>query len=187
MTFTQIALATLIAATASVASAQTSPYAGEQTRAIKSLSDRDVADLQTAQGIGLAKAAELNGYPGPAHTLELAKPLQLTPQQREATQQLLVAHKARAREMGVRLLDAERALDRAFADRTIDAQQLQRLTADIGVQQARLRAEHLNTHLQQTALLSPSQVASYTRLRGYANGTDKPAAQPGSHTGSHHH
>jgi hypothetical protein len=31
--------------------------------------------------MGMAKAAELNGYPGPAHVLALAKPLGLTDDQ----------------------------------------------------------------------------------------------------------
>lgn len=48
------------------------PYAGMQTRPIKALSDEQIADLQAGRGMGLALAAELNGYPGPAHVLELA-------------------------------------------------------------------------------------------------------------------
>jgi hypothetical protein len=45
------------------------PYAGMQTRPIKALSEQQVADLQAGRGMGLALAAELNGYPGPAHVL----------------------------------------------------------------------------------------------------------------------
>ena len=41
------------------------PYAGQQTRAIKALSDDDIAALRAGEGMGMAKAAELNGYPGP--------------------------------------------------------------------------------------------------------------------------
>ena len=58
-------------------SAQT-PYAGQQTRPIKALSDQQVADLIAGRGIGLALAAELNGYPGPSHLLELADRLDLS-------------------------------------------------------------------------------------------------------------
>jgi hypothetical protein len=49
-----------------------SPYAGQQTRAIKALSPEDLAGLLNGEGMGMAKAAELNGYPGPVHVLELA-------------------------------------------------------------------------------------------------------------------
>ena len=48
------------------------PYAGQQARAIKSLSDEDIAALLKGEGMGMAAAAELNGYPGPAHVLQLA-------------------------------------------------------------------------------------------------------------------
>ncbi len=54
-----------------------SPYAGEQSRSIKSLSKEDVADYIDGKGMGFAKAAELNGYPGPKHVLELAEQLAL--------------------------------------------------------------------------------------------------------------
>src|ERR1043166_8084969 len=57
--------------------AEISPYAGEQNRAIKALSEADIAALRNGDGMGLAKAAELNGYPGPAHALDLAAKLGL--------------------------------------------------------------------------------------------------------------
>ena len=40
-----------------------SPYAGMQTRAIKALSDQQIADLRAGRGMGMA-------LPGPAHVLE---------------------------------------------------------------------------------------------------------------------
>src|ERR1041385_4623917 len=55
-----------------------SPYAGQQSREIKSLSDQEIDGLKNARGLGLAKAAELNGYPGPMHVLELADALNIT-------------------------------------------------------------------------------------------------------------
>jgi len=50
----------------------TTPYARQQVRTIKSLSDEDIAALRKGEGMGMAKAAELNGYPGPAHVLDMA-------------------------------------------------------------------------------------------------------------------
>lgn len=149
------------------------PYAGEQTRDIKSLSLSDVNSLQSGAGMAYAKAAELNGYPGPAHVLELAAQLQLNSDQRAATEKLMEQHKSKARTLGAQLVDAERALDSAFASKQIDAQRITELTQRIGALQALLRAEHLQTHLAQTALLNPKQVVSYQSLRGY----DKPAGQ----------
>ena len=55
------------------APALASPYAGQESRRIKSLSEQDIAELRAGRGWGLAKAAELNGMPGPAHLLELRR------------------------------------------------------------------------------------------------------------------
>ena len=170
---TLIALASALAVTAF---SQTTPYTGQQARAIKSLSDSDIAELLAGQGMGLAKAAELNGYPGPAHVLELADALALTPGQRQAAQDLMASHKARARELGSELVVLERNLDQAFLHKTIDPSTLRRLTADIGAKQAALREEHLRTHLSQTALLNTDQVMRYAAARGY---TQSPAPSHG--------
>jgi Spy/CpxP family protein refolding chaperone len=145
-----------------------SPYAGQQARAVKALDPRDITALQQGQGMGFAKAAELNGYPGPMHVLELASRLQLTPEQQAASQRLMQEHKARARAMGVEVLQAEVALDTLFAQRQATAERVSAATQRIAEGQARLRAEHLNTHLAQSALLTPEQVQRYNELRGYA-------------------
>jgi hypothetical protein len=156
------------------ATAKASLYSGEQLRDIKSLSAADVAGLQNGAGLAYAKAAELNGYPGPSHVLELAAPLQLTSDQRSATEKLMLEHKSKARDLGAQLIAAERALDSAFALKQVDTQRIIELTQRIGALQANLRAEHLHTHLQQTALLNAQQVARYQTLRGYdGTGADK--------------
>ncbi|WP_431094526.1 Spy/CpxP family protein refolding chaperone [Polaromonas aquatica] len=152
---------------ASPASAGLSPYAGQQVREIKSLSASQTQDLLTGKGMELAKAAELNGYPGPMHTLELAQPLELNEQQKQDSEALLARHKAEARALGAQLVQAERELDTAFAARRIDAETLAGHTQRIGQLQAALRASHLKTHLQQTQLLTSEQVARYALLRGY--------------------
>src|SRR5665213_709350 len=66
-----------------VAAAQTvSPYTGQEQRAIKSLSPDEVKAYLAGEGMGLAKAGELNHYPGPKHILAMADHLGLTPAQR---------------------------------------------------------------------------------------------------------
>jgi len=65
-------LTALILVGASSASASTqSPYAGEELNEIKSLSPVEINDLLQGNGMGFAKAAELNQYPGPRHVLEI--------------------------------------------------------------------------------------------------------------------
>jgi hypothetical protein len=180
-----LAAAALLLLPASQATAQTapSPYAGEQQRAIKSLAESDLTALLEGRGAGFAKAAELNGYPGPMHTLELREPLGLTLEQVAASEALMTAHKARARELGAALVWAERRLDILFADRVAQPQAVESTAGEVGVLQARLRAEHLNTHIAQTALLRTEQVQRYNQLRGYAVA---PGVQPAHPHKSHH-
>jgi hypothetical protein len=162
-------------------SATTSAYAGEQARSIKALADSDVAALLAGQGAGFAKAAELNGYPGPAHTLELRERLGLSAEQIAASETLMADHKRRARELGASLVDAERRLDALFAQRQADPAGVDEATRAVGLLQGRLRAEHLNTHLAQTALLNAEQVRAYDRLRGYAPAGSDAAPHHGRH------
>ena len=112
----------LLLASASVF-AQT-PYAGMQTRAIKALSEQQVSDLNAGHGMGLALAAELNGYPGPSHVLELADKLELSSDQRTRVQSLFDAMKAEAVPLGAKLLDQEAALDQQFANHSITPETL---------------------------------------------------------------
>lgn len=171
------------------ADAPANPYAGQEARAIKALSEQDVASLLAGKGAALAKAAELNGYPGPAHVLELAEPLHLNAVQVEATRQLMTAHNGRARQLGAELVASERELDALFARGQASPLLVDQATQRVGMLQARLRAEHLTTHLTQTALLSAEQARQYGVLRGYAKPTADPATKPEmDHTpGSVHH
>jgi hypothetical protein len=171
----KVAIGAVALVIAGAAQAQAGPYAGEQQRSIKALDEGDVAALRQGQGMGLAKAAELNGYPGPMHTLELAEPLQLSAEQRAATRRLMDEHKARARQLGEQVVEAEAALDRLFAERQATPERVSQATQRIASLQAQLRAEHLNTHLAQTALMSPAQARRYADLRGYTAG--EPSAQ----------
>lgn len=144
-----------------------SPYAGETGRDIKALSAQEQKAWLEGQGQGLARAAELNGYPGPMHVLELAEPLRLDESQRTRTRALMDRHKAQVRELGAQLVAAERQLDQAFREQKVSAAEVDRLTADIARLQGEVRASHLRTHLEQTAMLTSEQVAAYGRLRGY--------------------
>jgi len=62
------------------------PCAGQQARPIKTLSDDDLAAPRNGEGMGMAKAAELNGYPGPKHVLDLAQQLRLADAERRDVQ-----------------------------------------------------------------------------------------------------
>jgi hypothetical protein len=113
------------------------PYAGMQTRPIKALSEQQISDLNAGRGMGLAMAAELNGYPGPSHVLDLAGNLELSTDQRDRVKALFDAMKAEAQPLGSRLIAQEAELDKLFASRSVTPANLKASTAAIA---ATLRA-----------------------------------------------
>jgi Spy/CpxP family protein refolding chaperone len=148
-----------------------SPLAGQERRSIKALSETEMRDLAEGRGMGLAKAAELNSYPGPLHVLELADQLGLSKAQRAASEALVAPMREKAIALGARIIAAERDLDRAFADRSVDANYLRGQVNKIAALQGELRATHLETHLAQRAILTPEQIARYDSLRRYEPST----------------
>lgn len=164
---TKIALVLALAMLSGPALAN-SPYAGEENRDIKALSKSQIEGLLSAKGLGYAKAAELNGYPGPMHVLELEDELSLTAEQRRETELAFSQVKTVGKELGARLVAAERALDEAFRNKAVDEASLAELVNNIGDIESRLRAVHLNAHLQQTKILTEQQIEKYMSLRGYA-------------------
>jgi Spy/CpxP family protein refolding chaperone len=153
-----------------------SPYAGFESRAIKALSDQQISDLRAGLGLSLALAAELNGYPGPRHTLEFADGMGLTDVQRAKVSELFSAMKAESIAIGETLIAQEADLDRQFASKTITPASLIASTQAIGSTQAALRATHLKYHLLTIEVLTPAQVQRYMELRGYTGGKHDPAA-----------
>jgi Spy/CpxP family protein refolding chaperone len=174
------ALATAVHLSSVLAAPPATPYAGQESRDIKSLSAEDVQAYLGGKGMGLAKAAELNGYPGPAHVLELASRLQLTEEQRTRTQALFESMEARAISLGRALVERERALDSLFASKAATPERLSSLLAEIGTLQAQVRGAHLEAHVAQVAILTPAQTARYAELRGYG-GTKAPHGHTHKH------
>jgi Spy/CpxP family protein refolding chaperone len=147
-----------------------SPYAGEEARPIKALSREQVDGYLNGRGMGLAKAAELNSYPGPMHVLELKAQLGLTREQAERTQRAFDEMKARAMQLGRAIVERERELDELFAKQKIDERAMDERVLEIGRLAAELRAAHLRAHLRMRDVLTPEQIDEYDRLRGYRAG-----------------
>lgn len=143
------------------------PYGGMQGRAIKALSDQQLSDLRAGKGMSLALPAELNGYPGPSHALELAEPLKLTAEQTSRTQALFTQMQQEARTAGEAVITAEAALDALFKGKAVTPAALRTATHNAALAQGQLRETHLRYHLAMVELLSPDQVSTYNRLRGY--------------------
>ncbi len=162
---TSLALAMLGAA----ASADQS-YGGQQEREIKALSAQEVQQYLSGAGMGYARAAELNRYPGPMHVLELADKLELTYEQRTGTKALMDAHKAEARAIGAKRVEAERALDALFASGKASEEALRQAVHAAAALEGEYRLSHLETHRRMRALLTEGQIARYDQLRGYDAG-----------------
>jgi Spy/CpxP family protein refolding chaperone len=142
-------------------------YAGQQTRAVASLSDEEVQGFLDGRGMGLAKSAELNNHPGPMHVLELAEELKLTPGQREAVKAAFDRMKAKTKALGEAYIKAEQVVDQAFTSGSADAAEVAARVAEANRLLGEVRLSHLLAHVEITPLLTPEQRARYAELRGY--------------------
>lgn len=146
-----------------------SKYAGEEKREIKSLSATDMEELQNGKGWGLAKAAELNGLPGPLHLLEMKEEIDLSAEQIQAIEDIYRKMKQEAVPLGLELIGLERELNNHFANRTITNELLRQILRKIAQVHSQLRYVHLSTHLKTPDILKPDQITLYNRLRGYSS------------------
>ncbi len=146
-----------------------STYAVEEARTIKSLSPEDIAELKRGGGWGLAKAAELNGVPGPAHLLEMKKEISLTDSQIVAIKTLHKQMKAQAIDQGRNLIALEQELEIHFQNRTITDSILRSSLKNIADARQNLRYIHLAAHLKTPDILSEEQIQKYNVLRGYTD------------------
>lgn len=146
----------------------TSPYVALQDSPIRGLSPQEIKDLETGAGAGFARAAELNGYPGPRHILELQKELGLSDEQRAQVQALYDGMNAEALAFGAEILQLEAELELAFRGKTIDEASLEGKVKALAEKYGDLRLVHLRTHLKAIQLLTPHQLVVYDQLRGYS-------------------
>lgn len=145
------------------------PYRGQQARSVAGLSASDVQQIEAGNGWGLALAAELNGYPGPRHVLDLANELELTDQQAGQTRDVFAKMQTEAIRIGTEFIAAERALSKAFRSRDVDASGLEALLKEAELQRRQLRFTHLAAHLEMARILTADQINRYDVLRGYAD------------------
>ena len=145
----------------------TSPYAHAQSAEVPSLSPEEVRELRNGDGMGLARAAELNHFPGPKHLLDLAPKLGLDDARIERIREIHDRMKVRAIAKGEAILEAERHLAGLFASGQPSEAALTRITEHLGLMRGELQAIHLLAHIEATRELTAEQVEDYDRLRGY--------------------
>jgi Spy/CpxP family protein refolding chaperone len=165
-------IAMLLILAPSLAQAETghfSKYIGQESREIKSLSESDIDELTFGKGWGLAKAAELNGVPGPKHLLEMKDEIALTENQIMKIETVFKDMQNKAIKLGKELIELERELNDLFASRTVNDTLLKESLNKIEATHKQLRYIHLAAHLETPSIVSEKQIQLYNELRGYAS------------------
>lgn len=146
---------------------QKSPYVSEVGNEIKALTEDEQTRLLNGEGMGLAKAGELNSYPGPKHVLDLSSELQLTVEQKEKTEAIFNSMKIEAKQLGKLVIEKEKELDSIFKENNLDEVLVQNKIMEISNLMGKLRIVHLDAHIKQKEILTESQIMAYNKLRGY--------------------
>src|SRR5262245_10813891 len=169
---TFLALMLLVVTSSPAQDRLTSPYRHQEQTGLRGLNEQEVAELRAGTGMGLARAAELNSYPGPRHVLDAveARELQASAEQVAQVQRIFDTMKRDAQNVGAQILGEEARLETAFRSATITDPELRAHVVQIAALQGELRTIHLRAHLATRALLSDVQVARYNELRGYTAG-----------------
>ena len=144
-----------------------SPYVEQLDSPVRGLSESEVDNLLNGQGAGYARMAELNGYPGPLHVLDLRSPLNLSAQQTKEIQAVFEQMQSRAKSLGQTIVTKEQKLSDAFASDSITNAELEKQTIELAQLYGQLRKTHLQAHLQINPLLSAEQIQKYNEIRGY--------------------
>jgi len=152
-----------------------SPYIAQLDSPVRGLSAQEVADLLAGRGMGYARVAELNHYPGPRHVLDLQTELNLSAAQRTAITAIFTQMQAQAQQLGQQIVSQEQRLSAAFASTAINETTLEAEVMALANLYGQLRIAHLRAHLQVVPLLNTEQIRVYNALRGYTGSQPSPA------------
>lgn len=179
-TAVSLVLVLLLAASATAEDRLISPYRQQALSELRGLNATEIAELRAGHGMGLARAAELNGYPGPRHVLDAvhAGELQALPEQAQRVQEIFDGMNRDAQRVGAQILEEEQRLEATFSSATITDADLQSRVMRITGLRGELRTIHLRAHLATRAALSDAQVARYNELRGYTTPRNDTHGQP---------
>ena len=125
----------------------------------------DRAILLNGEGAGQGIFAEVQGYPGPRHVLDMAKDLQLTDSQKKTVQTIFADMQGRAKELGQTIVNIEEEFASAFAQGLVTEKSIRDDSEEIGRLRGKLRAVHLVAHVKTQKILSANQVSLYKKLR----------------------
>jgi len=182
-TVTALFVLLLIAGAALAQDRLSSPYRQQAETGLRALDEKEIADLKAGTGMGLARAAELNSYPGPRHVLDAIASgrLPASREQLERIQQVFNTMNSDAVNIGAKILAEEQTLEAGFRSATITDAELRSRVAAIAALRGELRTIHLTAHLVTRRILSETQIARYNELRGYTATEDKHQNQQHKH------
>ena len=141
-----------------------SPYAHTQSSEVSTLTPEEVRELRNGEGMGLARPAELNQFPGPKHLLELVADLDLNQAQLARIKAIRKKMKMRAIAKGKEILETESRLANLFASGHPSVEEMNRITEHLGIMRGQLQAIHMLAHIES---VTADQIEGYDRLRGY--------------------
>ena len=130
------------------------------------VSKQEKEALLKGAGLGAGMIAMTNGYPGPKHVLEMGDELELTAAQRESLGKIYGNVKARSVELGTELVEKDEELTALFASGSVSTGEVEKLSREIGELQGRVRAEHLNAHVETFDALTPAQRETLSSMQG---------------------
>lgn len=144
-----------------------SVYADVRLQNLHGLSPQQIEGFKTGKGMGMAKPAEMNQFPGPRHVLDLAAELKLSAEQIQQTHQVFNRMQSDAKNLGLQLLEKEVEIEVLFSRNQVKSDELKQRLQEASRLQADLRFVHLNAHLQQQRIMTVEQIEQYDILRGY--------------------
>lgn len=183
ISFVLLTIFSAIAIAQEDATATPSGYIDLQYTEIRGLTAEQVEGYRTGAGMGFALPAELNGYPGPRHVLDLADELELSEEQLTDIQALFDEMLPEAIALGEEVLVQEETIELAFREGTITDEFLRTSLLESGRLEAELRYVHLSTHLATIEILTPHQVSLYNEIRGYETSSDNDNQGHNDHQG----
>ena len=132
---------------------------------LSGVSEQEKEMLLKGGGLGAGMIAMTNGYPGPKHVLEMGDELELTAAQRESIGTIYGKVKAESVKLGTELVEKDEALAALFTSGSVSTKDVEKRSREIGELQGRLRAAHLNAHVQTHAELTPAQLAKLPTMQ----------------------
>lgn len=133
---------------------------------MKALDKDDVADYSDGKPMRYARAAELNGFPGPKKALEWAEDLKLTADQKTSLDRIWREEKDSAAGFGKQIVEKEKELDTLFKGNAApDEAKVMAVVSQIAKLEGDYRAAHLKANVATAKTLTADQILAYRKAK----------------------